>query len=97
MAKVYQTESAREDLIEIGNYFARDRPEAADRWLDQIDALSRLLAEEPLLGQEWPELGAGVRFFVIGTYVIFYRPRPDGVLMLRVLHSRRNIPLAFDS
>ena len=42
---------AREDLIDIAAYIARDNPLAADRLLDRLHDKSRLLADFPGIGR----------------------------------------------
>lgn len=42
-----------------------------------------------MMGRLRPELGSGVRSFVVENYVIYYR-HEDDVLIARVLHGRRD-------
>ena len=96
MARILRTSQAHLDLIEMGLYLARDNPAAADRLLDAIDAACRLLAANPELGRLRPELAPEVRSFPVRGRVIFYRPIPDGIQVLRVLHGARDIPAQFE-
>lgn len=50
-----------------------------------------LLASQPEMGERRPELATDIRSFVAGAYVVYYRPRPDGIELARVLHSARDI------
>ena len=43
------------------------------------------------MGSERPELAPALRCFVIGSYLIFYRPQPDGIQVIRVLHGSRDL------
>ena len=91
LRKIYRRPLARLDLISIWHYIARDNPDAADQFLDRInDALQRL-AERPLIGRERPELRDTLRSFPIGNYVVFYQPLNDGIDLVRVLSSYRDI------
>ncbi len=56
-----------------------------------------LLAREagPYLGRQRDELRAGMRSFPLGNYLVFYRVQEDAVLILRVLHGRRDIDALF--
>lgn len=45
----------------------------------------------PDIGRSCPELPGKVRSFVLGRYVIFYRPSSDGVEIVRVLHGARDL------
>jgi len=50
-----------------------------------------LLATQPLMGRVRDELLVGLRSFPFGRYVIFYMVVEDGVDVVRVLHSRRDL------
>ena len=78
-------------MAAIANYIAQDNLDAALRWLDDLDQMLQLLSEHPLLGEDVSSLRPGVRRYVIGSYLIFYRPTNEGVLVIRVLHSARRI------
>ena len=81
---------AEQDLEEIWSYVAEDAsPETADRLIDAIFDRFELLVEQPRMGRNRPEVGEGVRSFVVESYVIYYRYEGD-VLIARVLHGRRD-------
>ena len=50
-----------------------------------------MLVQSPLAGRERPELRNDLRSFPIGNYIIFYRPLPDGVQVVRVMNGRQDI------
>jgi toxin ParE1/3/4 len=87
---------AAEDILEIWDYIAEDSADAADRWLDRLDAQLQLMATQPLMGRARPELDADLRSLPIGRYVVFYAPTADGIDVVRVLHSARDIEGLFD-
>lgn len=81
---------AEQDLEEIWLYVAEDAgPTTADRLIDAIVDRFDLLVEQPAMGRSRPEFGAGVRSFVVESYVIYYR-RDGDVLIARVFHGRRD-------
>ena len=41
------------------------------------------------------ELAADLRSFAFGRYVVFYAPVDDGIDVVRVLHSVRDVDAAF--
>lgn len=86
---------AEQDLDEIWLAIAEDHPDAADRMIDRITDAIILLAGQPLMGRERPELAPNLRSFPVGNYVIFYRPTTDGVGIARVLHGSRDIDALF--
>ena len=95
MSTVRRTIQARSDLIGIGLYIGADNPSAADHFLDVLEAKLHLLAAHPELGQPRPELATCLRSFVVRNYVLFYRPMKDGIELIRVLHSAREIDAMF--
>jgi toxin ParE1/3/4 len=83
--------AARQDQFEIWLHVAEDNEGAADRLIEEIDAKVRLLARLPELGRTRPEISKEVRHFPVGNYLIFYRPVPDGIEILRILHGARRL------
>jgi toxin ParE1/3/4 len=55
------------------------------------------LARNSELGQQRPELGPDLRTFSTGTYVIVYRPFPEGVEIARVVSGYREIEMLFEA
>lgn len=54
----------------------------ADSYFLGLHDLFELLANNPLMGQEEPDLGDGIRRFLYEAHIVFYRPISDGVLIL---------------
>jgi toxin ParE1/3/4 len=94
MGIVRVTPRAESDLADIWGYIAADSDAFADAMLDRIAAKLAALAEQPQLGRARPELLETLRSFVIGNYVLFYQPLPDGILLIRVLHGARDVRTA---
>lgn len=86
-----RTRRARQDLIEVWKYIAADNSTAADALLDRIDESCRTLAEHPQLGPSRHDIRPGLRYFIVGEYVILYRTIDDGVEIVRVVHGRRDL------
>lgn len=82
---------ARGDLIEIWNYIADDSETQADIFIDNMDQKFGMLAKHPKIGRLREELRQGLRSYPVGRYVIFFFPAPDGVEIVRVMHSARDI------
>ena len=83
--------SARQDLLAIFDYIARDKPLAAANWIDKIEEKCGLIATSPEYGERRTEYGADVRSSVVGRYVIFYRPINNGIEVVRVIAGDRDI------
>jgi toxin ParE1/3/4 len=95
VSKVLRKPRAEADLIEIWTYIAQDSLASADKLLDEIDEKSRTLAPSPFIGKARDELGAKIRSFPIGNYVLFYQPIENGTEIVRVLHGARDIEALF--
>jgi toxin ParE1/3/4 len=91
MTRIARQPLARRDLIEIWNYIADDSVRSADALIDQVDAKLTLLATNPKLGRTRDELSVGLRSVSVGRYILFYQILPDGILLVRVLHSARDL------
>jgi toxin ParE1/3/4 len=56
-----------------------------------------MLAGAPAIGRARPEIGSGVRSFVVNGYVLFYRPLAGaaGIELVRVLQGARDVAAVF--
>ena len=91
MAALRFSERARDDLIGIGYFIARDNPTAAAQFIAELEQRCLLLSARPLSGRARDELVLGLRSVPHSRYVIFYRPIRDGVEIVRVLHAARDL------
>ena len=85
---------AVEDLDNIWFYVATESGsiEAANRLIDSLTRRFVLLAQHPYLGRVRDEdFGSGSRSFAVGEYVVIYRVHRPSVLILRVVHGRRDL------
>jgi toxin ParE1/3/4 len=86
------SDPAREDLRDIWYSISRDRDDrTADRLVTQILDKCRDHAQFPEGGRLREELSAGLRSFNVKPYVVFYRPFEDRIMVLRILHGRRDL------
>lgn len=81
---------AKADATAIWKWIAADSPRAASALLDRFEAVSLTLAENPELGPRREELAPGLRSFPVSAYMLFYRPAPFGIEIVRILHSRQD-------
>jgi len=91
MATLIIAPSAQQDLSDIYDYIARDKPIAAGNWVEKIEEKCNLIAETPKFGERRPEYGADIRSSVVGRYVIFFRPIENGIEVARVIAGDRDI------
>jgi toxin ParE1/3/4 len=97
MARLTITESARADLREIRDYIAKDNPAAARRVVERLRTQARKLAQTPGIGRRREDLRPDLFSFPVGKHVLFYRPQPGGIVLVRVLHGARDLPALFST
>ena len=94
--------AARADVEEIALWIARDRPEAALRFLDAVEGAFESTARMPRSGRavafRSPHLRGVRRLPVPGfeAILVFYRPVRGGVDVLRVIHGARDLPVVLE-
>lgn len=90
MAQIKWTEPALEDLNEIAEYIALDKPSAAKKLVRNIFESVGRLKEFPNSGKVPDELSdLRYREIVVGPCRIFYRVEADFVFILYVVRSER--------
>ena len=97
MARVKRRPQAADDVLEIWLFIAEDSVTAADRWIDQLDEAISLWATQPKMGRARDELTLGLRSMPFGRYVVFYEALPDGIDVVRVLHSSQDTEPQFQA
>jgi plasmid stabilization system protein ParE len=79
------------DLDEIWEYIAEDNLEAADRVIEDIHEAIQSLVQNPHKGHWRSDLAShALRFWQVHSYLIAYAPDESPLLVLGVLHGRRN-------
>lgn len=91
MPRIHRRPQAAADIADIWDYIADDSLDQADAWVDRLNEQLQLLATQPLMGRQRDELAPSVRSLPFGRYIIFYVPLDDGIDVVRVLHSARDI------
>lgn len=91
MREIRRRPQARRDLIEIWQYIHADNPAAADRMLARFEATLVTLRDMPQSGRARPELAADLRSRPVGSYILFYKPVPAGIELVRVISGYRDI------
>lgn len=87
---------AREDMIQLRRYSRQEfGPAAADRFVDDIERIFRLLRDHPLAGSDFSETTPGLRLFPTRGHRIFYRVVESTIEIVRVLHHSRDAGEAF--
>jgi len=75
---------------EHAEYVARDRPLAAEKWVDGVFAAVERLKRFPFSGREVEEVRRkDIREVIFGRYRIIYRAEAERVIILTVRHQRQ--------
>ncbi len=89
---------ARRELEEIADFLADRNEAAALRFGAAVEDSLRRIAETPGIGHPWTAgdtLLRGVRTWPLSGYesiLIFYRPSPRGIEVMRIVHGARSLP-----
>ena len=87
MANFYFTEQAEKDLEAIIDFTVQRWGAAqSHNYIDELEALAQILADNPLLGTERDELSQGLRSFPYESHLLFYVLQQDRIAIVRVLH-----------
>lgn len=89
MAEYLLAERSKRDLQEIGGYTEQTwSEEQAVKYLRQLMAQFRLLAERPRIGRTYDSIRPGLLGYHCGKHIIFYRILSKSkVRIVRVLHE----------
>jgi plasmid stabilization system protein ParE len=91
MSKFVLHPEAYADLDEIWEYIAADNLDAADRVLDEIHQAITSLVRFPQSGHARPDLTSRpLRFQIVRDYAIAYAPDEKPLVVVAILHGRRN-------
>ncbi len=92
MGKIRYSNLASSDLYKNAEYIARDKPDAAFRWVETIEGVCATLANNPEMGQvRKPKNHGKCRSFTSGSYVIFFRGIDGGVEIIRIVRGERDL------
>lgn len=87
------TAHARQDLLEIGRYIARDDRQAARRWVQSLRERAQKAAEVPGTGRIVPEFRReDLREVLLRSYRIVYQVQAASILVLAVFEGHREFP-----
>jgi toxin ParE1/3/4 len=91
MANYIITPRAEKDIDEILLFISNDNIEAAIAFNERLSKRFEMLADNPKIGRERPELKQDLRSFPEGNYLVFYREWAGIVAIVRVLHGARDL------
>ena len=89
--RVVLSAAAKRDLIEIGDFIARDNPVRAGTFVDELLDRCHDLADQPRAYPLVPRYEHwDIRRRVYRNYLIFYRVTEEQVEVIHVLHGARD-------
>jgi toxin ParE1/3/4 len=91
LRKVMYSPASEQDLDDIWDFIAEESPFQADRLWERFRMKLEHLANWNGLGRPRPELAEGCRSYPFGKYCFYFRSHPEGIELLRVLHSARDL------
>ena len=87
MAEIVWTESALNDLDDIGDYIAKDSIRYAELTVEKLFESPDILETHPLAGKMVPELqNEAIRQLIIGSYRIIYQVNDDFRIEILTVH-----------
>jgi len=97
MAAVTFSPKSRQDLLDIGDYIAKDSRANARRFVGKLMQQCKRIGNAPLGYAGREDLAPSLRMAALGRYVVFFRVIAGTVRIERVLHGARNLPAVLES
>jgi toxin ParE1/3/4 len=79
------------DIVAMTEYFAQFSTDYGLELKRKITSRLEVLAAFPYLGTPRPRLHPNLRQTCVESYLIFYFPKADGIVVVRIIHGRRKI------
>ncbi len=93
MAPVTFSPKSRQDLLDIGDFIAKDSRANARRFVGKLIDQRQRIGRAAMGYVSREDLGPGLRMAALGHYVVFFRVLDGTVRIERVLHGARNLPV----
>ncbi len=79
---------------EIANYIAKDKPSAAEKWVNTVFSKVEQLKSSPEIGRILPEISdSRFRELIYGNYRIIYRIEKKQISILTIRHGKQILPI----
>lgn len=93
--KIIWSPLAIDRASEIAEYIARDKPSAAEKWVNTIFSKVEQLRSSPEIGRIVPEIrNEQFRELIYGNYRIIYRIEKKQISILTIRHGRQILPIS---
>ena len=94
MTDVHYQAAAEADLVEVWLQVADDGGnDRADEYISRLQEICELIASQPGMGVDRPDITKGVRSFPVDRYVIYYEQHGPTLYVLRVWHTAQDVPV----
>lgn len=88
--KIVWSPLAIEKVAKIADYIAKDKPSAAEEWLNTLFAKVERLETSPKIGRIVPEINSeSFRELIYGNYRIIYRIEKEQLAILTIHHGKQ--------
>jgi toxin ParE1/3/4 len=91
VSKLLLSPLAARDLEEIGDFLFDRNPQAAVEIIERFWKVSKMLSENPKIGQARPDIAKGLRHFPMRPHLVLYRQIEKGVEIMRFVDGRRDL------
>jgi plasmid stabilization system protein ParE len=92
--KIIWSPLAVDRASEIAEYIARDKPSAADKWINTVFSKVGQLESLPEIGRVVPEIrNEQFRELIYGNYRIIYRIGKKQISILTIRHGKQILPI----
>lgn len=92
--KIIWSPLAVDRATEIADYIARDKPLAAEKWIESIFSKIEQLKASPEIGRIVPEINNNqFRELIYGNYGIIYRIETKQISILTIRHGKQILPI----
>ena len=95
MKQVIFSPEALADLEDVADFIARENPRRAQTFVEELERKARALVRVPKAYPPHPSLGPDPRLAVHRKYNIYFRIAENGIDIVRVLHSARDVESIF--
>jgi len=92
--KIIWSPLAIDRASEIAEYIARDKPSAAEKWINMVFSKVEQLKSSPEIGRVVPEIrNDQFRELIYGNYRIIYRIEKKQISILTIRHGKQILPI----
>ena len=92
--KIIWSPLAIDSVSEIADYIAKDKPVAAEKWINTVFSKVEQIASYPETGRIVPEINNNqFRELIYGNYGIIYRVEEKQTSILTVRHGKQILPI----